>query len=30
VLASTGRRIARLEGVALMACYAIYLFALFR
>ena len=30
VLASTGRRIARLEGVALIACYAVYLFAIFR
>ncbi|HHZ08038.1 MAG TPA: calcium/sodium antiporter [Rhizobiales bacterium] len=30
VLASTGRRIARPEGFALLACYAVYLFALFR
>ncbi len=30
VLASTGRRIARVEGVALIACYAVYLFAIFR
>lgn len=30
VLASTGRRIAKLEGVALITCYAVYLFALFR
>ncbi len=30
VLASTGRRIARPEGIALVGCYAIYLFALLR
>lgn len=30
VLASTGRRIARLEGLALIACYGVYLYALFR
>lgn len=30
VLASTGRRIARPEGIALVACYAVYLYALFR
>lgn len=30
VLASTGRRIARPEGVALVGCYAVYVYALFR